>query len=193
MPEFVENPRRVPRVPVRRKARVVLPPGAVAPATEDIGSRGCQIVLPSALQRGDVVGLALSAPGYSMTLRVDGRVAWVSPEAPWHVGIAYAALALPGAAKWMEGLRQAVPDAFAGRRPYERLPVDAMVFLGPVPATPEFREDELLVLRTVGSGVGVRELRTALSRTGPRVQRALFALLARGHVVVSRAAASRGG
>jgi len=190
MPEYLENPRRVPRVPVRCRTRVFLASGAIETTTEDIGSRGCQVVLPAPAQRGDVVGLALSAPGYSMTLRVDGRVAWVSAEPPWHVGIAYAAMALPGAARWMEGLRQAMPDVFAGRRPHERLAVDAMIFLGTVPSLPEFREDEVLVLRTVGAGVRVGELRTALSRTWPRMQRALFTLLARGHITLSRADAA---
>lgn len=190
MPEYLENPRRVPRVPVRCKARLFLASGAVDTTTEDIGSRGCRVVISSAVQRGDVVGLALSAPRFAMTLRVDGRVAWVSPAPPWQVGIAYAAQALPGAAQWMEGLRQAAPELFAGRRPPERLAVDAMIFLGPAPRLPDFREDELTVLRTVGAGVRVADLRTALSRTWPRMQRALFTLVAQGHVILSRAAAA---
>jgi hypothetical protein len=190
MPEVLENPRRVPRTPVRCKARLFLASGAVETTTEDIGSRGCQVVIPAPVQRGDVIGLALSAPRHPVTLRVDGRVAWVSPEPPWRLGIAYVAQALPEAARWMEGLRQAAPDLFAGRRPQARLAVDAMIFLGPVPRLPDLREDEMVVLRTVGAGVRVGDLRTVLSRTWPRMQRALFTLLAQGHVILSRAAAT---
>ena len=191
MPEYLENPRRVPREPVRCRARLLLSSGALDTTTEDIGSRGCQLVIPAVVQRGDVIGLSLSAPRYEATLRVEGRVAWVSPRPPWHVGIAYAAQALPGAARWMEGLRQAAPDLFpAGRRPPERLAVDAMVFLATVPRLADFREDELVVLRAVGAGVRVGDLRTKLSRTWPRMQRALFTLVAQGYVILSRAAAA---
>jgi hypothetical protein len=190
MPEYLENPRRVPRLAVRCRARLFLASGAIDTTTEDIGSRGCQVVVPSAPQRGDAIGLALSAPRYAMTLRVDGRIAWVSSKPPWHVGIAYAAQALPGAARWMEGLRQSVPDLFQARRAQERLAVDAMIFLGPVPAIADFRDDERVVLRTIGAGMRVADLRNTLSRTWPRMQRALFTLLAQGHIVVSRAAAT---
>src|SRR5512138_197620 len=133
MPEFLENPRRVPRVEIRCQVRIFLATGAVDKVPEDIGSRGCRVVLPGPARRGDEVGLALSVPRYPATLRVDGRVAWVSPKPPWRVGIAYAAQVLPDATRWFEGLRQAVPGLFAGRRPQHRLAVDAMIFLGPVP------------------------------------------------------------
>jgi hypothetical protein len=190
MPEYLENPRRVPRVEVRCTARIFLATGAVETTTEDIGSRGCRVVLPEPAQRGDAVGLALNAPRYPPTLRVEGRVAWASPAAPWRVGIAYAAQALPEAARWFEGLRQSLPELFSLGRPLQRLPVDGMVFLGPVPRLVDLSEDELVVLRAIGTGILVGDLRTALSRSWPRMQRALFALLAQGHVIVSRALAT---
>lgn len=188
MPEYLENPRRVPREAVHCRARLFLPTGVVEATTEDIGSRGCRLVLSVPVQRGEVVALALTAPRYDATLRVDGRIAWVSPKAPWHVGIAYAVLALPGAARWMEGLRQAVPELFpVRRRSQDRLPIDAMVFLGHAPTNPEFGEDELAVLRMIDGGARIGELRTTLSRAWPRMQRALFALLGQGYVTISRA------
>jgi len=190
MPEYLENPRRVPRVPVRCRARLILAGGPIDTVTEDICSRGCRVVLSERVQRGDTVGLALNAPEFDATLRVDGRVAWVSPAPPWRVGISFAPQLLPDAARWFEALRQAVPGLFAGRRPQARLPVDAMIFLGPVPGAPAFREDELQLLRTVGAGIRVGELRSALSRTWPRMQRALFKLIAQGDVLLSRAAAA---
>jgi hypothetical protein len=191
MPEFLENPRRVPRDPVRCRAHVSLGANAVETTTEDIGSRGCQVVLPTALQRGAVVALAIQAPRFPTTLHIEGRVAWVSPEPPWRVGIAYSASRLTDAARWMEGVRQASPELFhRERRPMERVPVDAMVFLGLAPKLSDFTEDELTVLRAVGSGLRVAELRNALSARWPRMQRGFFALLARGFVTVSRAAAA---
>ncbi len=190
MPEYLENPRRVPRVEVRCEARILLASGVVDTTTEDIGSRGCRVVLPAPARRGDPVGLALSAPRYPLTLRVDGRVAWVSAQAPWQTGIAYAAQVLPEAARWYEGLRQSAPELFTLRRPLQRLPVDGMIFLGPVPHLTSFREDELTVLRTIGTGIQVGELRTALSRAWPRMHRALFTLVAQGHVILSRALAT---
>ena len=191
MPEYLENPRRVPREPVRCLARLTLASGAVETATEDIGSRGCQVVLPFACRRGDAVALSISTPRHPETLRVDGRIAWVSPQAPFRVGIAYAALGLPGAAAWMERLRAAAPDLFPnGRRAPQRVPVDAMVFLGKVPALADFNEDELVVLRKVGAGVRVGDLRTLPSLGWPRAQRAFFSLLGRGYVILSRAEAT---
>jgi hypothetical protein len=177
-------------VEVRCQARILLASGSCDTTTEDIGSRGCRVVLPAPAKRGDPVGVVLGAPRYPLTLRVDGRVAWVSPQAPWRVGIAYAAQVLPEAARWYEGLRQSVPELFSLRRPLQRLPVDSMIFLGPVPSLSDFREDEVVVLRTIGSGIRVGDLRTALSRTWPRMHRALFTLLAQGHVIVSRALAT---
>lgn len=89
MPEFLENPRQTPRAPVRCRVRIALPWGPADATTEDIGARGCQLILPRAPELGAVFGLALSAPGGASALRVDGRVAWVSPLAPWRVGFAY--------------------------------------------------------------------------------------------------------
>ena len=191
MPEYLENPRRVPREAVRCGARLTLASGPVETTTEDIGSRGCQVVLPFACRRGDAVALAISTARHPDTLRVDGRIAWVSPHAPFRVGIAYAAAGLPGAARWMERLRAFAPDLFPpGRRTPQRVPVDAMVFLGKVPSLVDFAEDELVVLRKVGAGARVGDLRTQLPLSWPRTQRAFFSLLGRGFIILSRAEAT---
>jgi hypothetical protein len=191
MPEFLDNPRRVPRDAVRCRASVASAAGAMETTTEDIGSRGCQVVLPAAMQRGAVVTLTLQAPRFPVALRIEGRVVWVSPRPPWRVGIAYSASGLAEAARWMEGFRQASPELFVReRRPIERVPVDAMVFLGVAPKLADFTEDELTVLRTIASGQRVAELRTALSGCWPRMQRSLFSLLSKGYATLSRAAAA---
>jgi hypothetical protein len=161
--------------------------------TEDIGSRGCQVILPDPLQRGAAVVLTLEAPRLPDPLRIDGRVVWVSPRPPWRVGIAYSGNGLNDAARWMESFRQSSPELFRRNHPpVEHVAVEAMVFLGVAPKLPEFTEDELTVLRAIGSGKRVAELRTALSanRTWPRMQRSLFSLLNRGEVTLSRAASA---
>jgi hypothetical protein len=187
MPEFLENPRRTPRAQVRCRVRLALPWGPAETATEDIGARGCQVILPRAPEFGAVLGLALSAPGHAPSLRVEGRVAWVSPLAPWRVGIAYATESLALAARWMEELRRASPESFPPSRAPERVAVDATVYLGPVPRLVDFGADELQLLRAVGPGARVGELRSGLGMGWQRGQRAFFALLAQGHLTLSRA------
>src|SRR5512140_506722 len=123
MPEFLDNPRRVPRETVRCRASITLASATVETTTEDIGSRGCQVVLPTALQRGAPVTLTLQAPRFPVALRIEGRVVWVSPHPPWRVGIAYSAAGRAEAARWMEGFRQSSPELFVReRRPVERVP-----------------------------------------------------------------------
>lgn len=191
MPEFLDNPRRVPRDPVRCRAHVVTPTGKVETTTEDIGARGCQVVLPAALERGAVVALTLSAPRVESSLRIGGRVAWVSPRPPWRVGIAFSPECLGEAARWMETLRQTTPELFsAGRRPHEKVAVEAMVFLGVAPRLADFSDDELTVLRKVWAGVKVGELRASFAGRWPRMQRGFFALLAQGYLTLSRAASA---
>jgi hypothetical protein len=191
MAEYLENPRRVPRETIRCKARLALPSGSVDTTTEDIGSRGCQVVLPAAPRRGEAVTISLSAPRYPAALRVDGRVVWVSPQSPWRVGVAYDASSLPGAAQWMEGLRKAAPELFTmTRRTPDRLSVDAMIFLGAVPRLADFTDDEMTVLRTIGAGSRLGDLRKALSEAWPMMARAFFSLLGQGHVLLSRGAST---
>jgi hypothetical protein len=170
---------------------VVTPGGTVETATENIGARGCQVVLPSAVQRGITVGLTVSAPRVPATLRIEGRVAWVSPQAPWRVGIAYTPAGLNEAARWLETVRQAAPELFPpGRRTHDRVAVDAMVFLGVAPRLPDFTDDEITVLRKVWAGLRVTELRASFADRWAHAQRSFFALLAQGHLTLSRAASA---
>jgi hypothetical protein len=170
---------------------VVVPTGKVETTTEDIGARGCQVVLPAAVERGAAVSLTLSSPRVGSSLRIGGRVAWVSPRPPWRVGIAFTPECLGEAARWMETLRQTTPELFAtGRRLHEKVPVDAMVFLGVPPRLADFADDEVAVLRKVWAGIKVAELRAAFAGRWPRMQRGFFALLAQGYLTLSRAAAA---
>lgn len=191
MPEYLENPRRVPREPVRCRALVVARSARIETTTEDVGARGCQVVLPAAVQRGEPVALTLSAPRIAAILRIGGRVAWVSPRAPWRVGIAFTPESLGEAARWMEALRHAAPELFGSARPLQdKVAVDAMVFLGAAPRLADFTEDERTVLGTVWAGLRVGELRAKFAGRWPRMQRSFFALLAQGHLTLSRGAAA---
>jgi len=82
----------------------------------------------------------------------------------------------PGLADW-----QRVPD---------RISYDAMVWLAPPPRlVVDFAPDEVAVLRAVGSGASVFELRSRLRDRWAAGQRALFSLLTSHHVTLSRGGA----
>jgi hypothetical protein len=191
VPEYLDNPRRAVRAPLRCRAVVSRQSGPVETSTEDIGARGCQLILPSPLARGDSVGLTISAQHHPDTLRIAARVAWVSPRAPWRLGVAFAAASLPEAARWMETLVSVDPGARDFRRPPERVPLDATVYLGLHPgAVADFTLDEVTVLRVVGLGLPLRTVRERLTLGWPRMQRAIFSLLTSQALTLSRAASS---
>ena len=51
--EFIQNPRRAPRAPVRCEARIALRDGRFfASPTSDYGPRGCQVLAPHELTPG---------------------------------------------------------------------------------------------------------------------------------------------
>ena len=190
MPEFLENPRHTPRSPVRCQAKLSLSSGRLETSTEDIGARGCQLVLEESPQRGTVLDIVLRAPGHSPSLHVDGRVAWVSQSRPWRVGIAYLPESLAAATRWIEGLRSSSPSLFPPPRAPERVAVDAFVYLGSVPRLVDFSTDELELLKAVAAGVRVADLRSDFVLGWQRGQRAFFSLLAQGHLTLSRGSAS---
>jgi hypothetical protein len=190
MPEFLENPRRAPRTQLRCLVQLSLPWGPSDTSTEDIGARGCQVIVDRAPERGAEMSLVLSAPGQATALRVNGRVAWVSPRAPWRVGIAFLPESLAFAARWVEQLRRATPALFPAPRAPDRVAVDATVYLGPVPRLADFVADEVQLLRAVGAGIRVGDLRSRFELGWQRGQRAFFALLSQGHLTLSRASAT---
>jgi hypothetical protein len=190
MPEYLENPRRTPRQPLRCRAWLVLPSGNVETATEDVGARGCQIVLPGAVERGRTLCLMLEAPRGVGTVQVNGRVAWVSPRPPWRVGVAFGAGDLTRTAQWLEGVRRNAPELFPARRTPERVALEAMFYLAQVPRLVDFGEEDLAFLGRVGTGLRLGELRTGAGREWPALHRRFFALLEQGHLTLSRAAAS---
>ncbi len=191
MAEFIVNPRRAPRAPARCQAFVQSSDGPFECETEDIGSRGCQLVAPRAVRKGEPVEIAVSNGKIADPLQVRGKVAWVSAQAPWRVGVAFDEAVVPGAARWFERLVAAHPGLGSFRRVPEKIPVEAMVYLGPPPRfLLDFTADEAGLLRAIASGARVDELMARLRDRWPAAQRALFSLMARQAVTLTRGQAA---
>jgi len=183
----IVNPRRALRAPTRCRAAVVFLDGSFVAETENIGSRGCQIVSPARLCKGDRVQLVVTTDGVAEPLHAAGKVAWVSPEAPWRVGIAFDEGGFPEGARWFERLVATCPGAASRGRVPERIPVEATVFLGPPPRfLVDFTADEAALLRTVASGARIEALQAKFGARWPSAQRALFSLLSRQAVTLAR-------
>jgi hypothetical protein len=166
---------------------VVAPDGAFDAQTEDVGSRGCQVVSPKLVRKGESLGLTLSCEKLPDALRVTGKVAWVSPQPPWRVGVAFDERHAAESARWFERLVAACPGVGAFGRVPERIPLDAMVYLGPPPRfLVDFTPDEALLLRAIASGARIDELMVRLRDRWPTAQRALFSLLTRQAVTLAR-------
>lgn len=190
MAEFVFNPRRAPRAPVRCRAEITGTDGSRwTSETEDVGPRGCQIVAPHRRPQGEALLLLISTEGLTRTLRVGGKVAWISAAEPWRLGVAFAEQDAAVAVNWYEALLAKNPALAAYRGVPDRISVDATVFLGPPPRlVMDFTKDEIQILRCVGSGVSVGELRSRLRDIWDRAQHALFSLIVRRHLVLARGA-----
>jgi hypothetical protein len=190
MSDFVFNPRRAPRAPVRCRAEVASASGARwSTETEDVGPRGCQIVAPARLPQGEPLSLVITTEGFSRSLRVGGTVAWASGSEPWRLGISYVESDSAVARDWYDALVAKNPALAAYRGVPERISVDATLFLGPPPKlVMDFTNDEIQILRCIGSGLSVGELRHRLKDIWNRAQHALFSLIVRRHLVLSRGA-----
>ncbi|HSM92653.1 MAG TPA: PilZ domain-containing protein [Anaeromyxobacteraceae bacterium] len=189
MADFVFNPRRAPRAPVRCRAEIAGTDGERwVTETEDVGPRGCQIVAPRRRPLGERLQISVSADGLARKLRVDGKVAWVSAAEPWRHGVAFAESDARAAVEWYEALVAKTPALAAYRGVPERLSLDATLFLGPPPRLVDFTNEEVQVLRCVGTGISVGDLRQRLGAIWGRAQHALFSLIVRRHVVLARGA-----
>ncbi|BDG05837.1 PilZ domain-containing protein [Anaeromyxobacter oryzae] len=184
---YIENPRRGPRAPARCTTKVICPAGVFEAETEDIGSHGCQLVSPRAVKKGDPVKLTISNSRVPDALRISGRIAWASAQAPWRLGVAFDDEALDDSGRWFDRLVAAFPGLAAVRRIPPRISVDAMVYLGPPPRfVVDFDRHEAAILRAIGSGTSVGELMARLRDDWPPKQRALFSLLAHQHLTLAR-------
>jgi hypothetical protein len=186
MAEFIVNPRRSPRAPARCRAAVSSTQGWFEAETEDIGPTGCQLVSPKLVRKGDVVQLAVTNEKVAEPLKVVGRVAWVSPQAPWRLGIAFDE-EQKESARWFDLLVGAYPGLGGYRRVPDRIRADSTVYLGAPPRfLLDFSRDEAMLLRAIASGARLDELMARLRDRWPVAQRALFSLIARQVVTFQR-------
>src|SRR5512143_2933461 len=188
MAEFIVNPRRSPRAPARCRAAVVsTSQGWFEAETEDIGAMGCQLVSPRLVRKGDLVQLHVTNEKSEEPLKVAGRVAWVSPQAPWRVGIAFDEASQKESARWFDLLVSAYPGLSGYRRVPEKLRADQTVYLGPPPKfLVDFSGEEAMLLRAIASGARLDELMARLRDRWPAMQRALFSLIARQSITFQR-------
>jgi hypothetical protein len=189
MIEYIQNPRRTPRAPARCRTTVVSPRGTFEAETADVGPHGCQLVSPRHVRRGEPVQLEISHAAVKEPLRLAARIAWASNQAPWRLGVAFDAGAREDGCGWFEKVLASDRRLCAFRRVPDRIPVEASVFLGAPPRfVVDFTPDEAALLRAIGSGSSVAELRARLRDRWTAMQRALFSLLAHQHVTLSRGA-----
>lgn len=187
MAQFIENPRRAPRAPIRCRAVVVSHTGSFECETEDISSRGCQLVSTKFMRKGDVIQLTVTNDKVPEPLHVAGHVAWVSAQAPFRVGIAFDEPSVREGTRWFERVLAAYPGLAGFHRVPDRIPTDATVYLGPPPRfLLDFSPDEASLLRAIGSGTRIDELQARLRDRWPAAQLALFSLLARQAVTLVR-------
>jgi hypothetical protein len=187
MAEFIVNPRRAPRAPARCRTAVVSASGSFEAETEDIGAYGCQVVSPKGVRKGEPVRITIANDKVPNPLQVAGRVAWVSSRFPWRVGIAFDEGAFAETSAWFERLIDAHPGMRTLRRLPDKIPVEAVVYLGAPPRfVVDFSEDEAALLRAISSGARIDDLMARFRARGSAMDRALFSLIARSAITLVR-------
>jgi hypothetical protein len=186
MPEFIENPRRSPRAPVRCEARVALREGGYwAGPTSDYGPKGCQVSAPLRLEPGSRLFLELVNERVPGPFQLSGRVAWSSVQAPWRSGIAFDDASVTLASRFFEHLAAAYPGLDTYGRAPDRIPADGALAPLPPPAVePLLTAAERDVLRAVGAGLTVEELRQRTGKAWSVAQNATFSLLGRRYLTM---------
>jgi hypothetical protein len=179
MAEVISNPRRVPRAPARCEARCLLPGGGFwASDTTDFGPKGCQLAAPGPFKKGDPIKLVLTSERIEEALATTGTVAWASGRPPWRIGVAFDEPYLGTTGAWFDQLVRAYPGLATFRLAPDTLDVTAPIRLGPVPrVAPELAPDEVAMLRAIGGGATVAELRQRLGNDWPPFEGLLFAMI----------------
>jgi PilZ domain-containing protein len=188
--EFLVNPRSAPRA--RARCRFSATAGGVAfhGPTEDIGPHGCQLVAPRPVPKGSAIQVVLRSEEGGGLVEVAGLVAWVSPQAPWRLGIAFAEAARPAATRFFDALVASQPGLAGWRQVPDRISLDAMIWLAPPPKlVVDFNADEVAVLTAIGTGATVFELKSRLRSRWAVAERAFFSLLASRYLTLARGGA----
>jgi hypothetical protein len=184
--EFVENPRRTPRAPIRCEARVVLSGGGFwSSPTHDLGPAGCQIAASGSLPAGTRLRMELTDERVPGPVRLEGSVVWSAGHEPWRTGVAFTPESAARARPFFAALLVAYPGLEGVASSPTRISLDAPLAPGPAPRVdPELAPEQAEVLTALGAGFTVRALR---ERLGPRfepLRGLLFALLGHHQVVI---------
>jgi hypothetical protein len=186
--DYIENPRQDPRVRVRCAASISTGRGPpLRASSEDVSRHGCQLISPRTFPRGTTLWIELAAAESPAPLRAVGEVAWSSPLEPWRLGISFTESSRQTATRFFDGLVAARPGMATWRRIPSRVSLGAMVWPAPPPRlVVDFTADEVSVLRAVGSGATVQEVRAKLQDRWDRAQRSFFKLLSNGALTLQR-------
>jgi len=189
MGEYVNNPRRAPRAVLGCDARVALRSGGYFKgATVDYGPAGCQLVAPTPLPRDERVFVEIRSGALPDASLVSGRVAWTADEEPYRSGVQFDAGSRDAAAIFYGALSAALPELVEADDVPDRVPIDAWIVPWRREPDAQVLPAEEVVLRAVGSGVRLRELRMRLGDRWEAALNPLFALLARRLLIVQREA-----
>jgi len=184
--DFVENPRKVPRVMVSCPVGAVVGRDRFDSTTVDLGPHGCQLVAPRPHPRGTLVSLVARSREADASLQATGIVAWTSPHEPWRMGVAFNEGSRAAASTFFDQVVTSRPSLAGWRQVPTRLPLEANVWLARPPTRlVDFTPDEVATLRAVGSGSTVSDLRVRLRDRWGTAHRSLFSLLASGFVTLS--------
>lgn len=185
MPEFILNPRRTPRAPVRCEARIALKEGGFwASPTSDYGPQGCQVLAPVRLEPGSRIFVELQNERLGAPVELAGHVAWTAREAPWRMGIAFDRGSAGAAGGFFDRLTAAYPGIDTYGQAPDRIPEDApLAPRAPPPLEPQLSDDEAKLLAALGAGMAAGALRAALGEAWGRGY-ALFSLLGRRYVAI---------
>jgi hypothetical protein len=188
MSQWFVNPRRSPRLPVRCPV-VVDPGGATWTAeTEDVGPRGCQLVLPRPLPVGWLVRLTIQAPAAGRPLPVTGRVAWAGGHGRHRAGIQFSAGKPEGdPTAWFRRLLRGDPalEAASFRAP-ERLTGGTPLFLRPPPRfIVDLAPEEVALVCALRDGITFEQLVSGAPLASVLTSRLVFALLERRILTLS--------
>lgn len=183
MVDFIENPRRAPRMAIGCTVRIALRAGIfIATCTSDVGPGGCGVETPSKLAPGDRVFMELKSDSILGSHMLTGQVAWSSSAPPWRSGISFDLGSRRIAAALFAQLASAHPDAAAEGEFVDRIPVDAILAPTPVPGLLAVVPAEAEILGALGTGIEAGALRARLGERWDACVNVLFGLLGR-HVV----------
>lgn len=185
MSQLVNSPRRTPRALIGCDARVALKDGRYFTSeTVDCGPQGCQLVSPTPLCADDRVFVELRGSGITETVWFSGRVAWAEDAPPFRAGVHFDAGCCADARGFFYRLADAHPDAARNCTNPQELEDDALLIPARTSADEALLPGEAEVLRAVGDGIRVGELREQLQDRWESLLNPLFSLLARDELKV---------